>query len=31
VKLGSDKRYHIASMVEQHNHGLVSPDKVPFL
>jgi hypothetical protein len=25
VKLGSDKKYYIASMVEEHNHGLVSP------
>jgi hypothetical protein len=31
VKLDVDKRYYIASMVEQHNHGLVSPDKIPFL
>ena len=31
VKLGPDNRYYIASMVEQHNHGLVSPDKIPFL
>ena len=27
VKLGFDKKYKIASMVEHHNHGLVSPDK----
>ncbi|WVZ93391.1 LOW QUALITY PROTEIN: hypothetical protein U9M48_039373, partial [Paspalum notatum var. saurae] len=27
VKLGSDKKYQISSMVEHHNHGLVSPDK----
>jgi hypothetical protein len=27
VKLGSDKRYQIDSMVEEHSHGLVSPDK----
>ena len=27
VKLGSDKKYQIASMVEHHNHGLVSPNK----
>jgi hypothetical protein len=27
VKFGSDKKYHIASMVEEHNHGFVSPDK----
>jgi hypothetical protein len=31
VKLAPDKRYFIASMVEQHNHGLVSPDKISFL
>jgi hypothetical protein len=31
MKLGPDKRYYIASMVEQHNHGLVSPKKIPFL
>jgi hypothetical protein len=29
--LGQDKRYYIASFVEEHNHGLVSPDKIPFL
>ena len=27
VKLGSDKKYRIASMVEKHSHGFVSPDK----
>jgi hypothetical protein len=27
VKLGSDKKYRITSMVEYHNHGLVSPNK----
>jgi hypothetical protein len=27
VKLDSDKKYRIASMVEYHNHGLVSPNK----
>ena len=27
VKLGTDKKYQIASMVEEHNHGFVSPDK----
>jgi hypothetical protein len=27
VKLGSDKKYQIASMVEKHSHGFVSPDK----
>jgi hypothetical protein len=31
VRLGQDKRYYIASFVEEHNHGLVSPDKIPFL
>jgi hypothetical protein len=31
VKLGSDKKYWIASMVEYHNHGLVSPNKRYFL
>jgi hypothetical protein len=31
VKLGSNTRYYIASMVEEHNHGLVSPNKIPFL
>jgi hypothetical protein len=31
VKLGLDDKYYIISMVEQHNHGLVSPDKIPFL
>ncbi|PVH31896.1 hypothetical protein PAHAL_9G255200 [Panicum hallii] len=31
VKLGPDKRYYIASMIEHHNHGLVSPDKIMFL
>lgn len=31
VKLGTDSRYYIASMVEEHNHGLVSPNKIPFL
>jgi hypothetical protein len=38
VKLGSYTRYYIASMVEEHNHGLVShnhglvsPNKIPFL
>ncbi len=31
VKLGADKRYYIASMVEEHNHGLVSPNKVHLL
>jgi zinc finger SWIM domain-containing protein 3 len=27
VKLGSDKKYRILSMFEEHNHGFVSPDK----
>jgi hypothetical protein len=27
VKLDIDKKYKISSMVEQHNHGFVSPDK----
>ncbi|XP_066354433.1 protein FAR1-RELATED SEQUENCE 5-like [Miscanthus floridulus] len=27
VKLGNDKKYRIASMVEEHSHGFVSPDK----
>ncbi|XP_072146607.1 protein FAR1-RELATED SEQUENCE 5-like [Setaria viridis] len=27
VKLCSDKKYQIASMVEEHSHGFVSPDK----
>jgi hypothetical protein len=31
MKLGSDTRYYIASMVEEHNHDLVSPNKIPFL
>jgi hypothetical protein len=31
VKLGSDKKYRISSMVEEHNHGFVSPDKRHFL
>lgn len=31
VKLGTDKKYHISSMVEQHNHVLCSPNKAPFL
>jgi hypothetical protein len=31
VKSGSDTMYYIASMVEEHNHGLVSPNKIPFL
>jgi hypothetical protein len=31
VKLGSDKKYRITSMVEYHNHGIVSPNKRHFL
>jgi hypothetical protein len=31
VKLGTDKKYYISSMVEQHNHTLVSPDKTHLL
>jgi hypothetical protein len=31
VRLGQDSRYYIASFVEEHNHGLVSPDKILFL
>jgi hypothetical protein len=31
VRLSQDKRYYIASFVEEHNHGLVSPDKIHFL
>jgi hypothetical protein len=31
VRLGQDSRYYIASFVEEHNHGPVSPDKIPFL
>jgi hypothetical protein len=31
VKLGLDDKYYITSMVEQHKHDLVSPDKIPFL
>ncbi|XP_039818546.1 protein FAR1-RELATED SEQUENCE 5-like [Panicum virgatum] len=27
VKLGSDKKYRIVSMVEEHSHGFMSPDK----
>ena len=27
VKLGSDQKYRIVSMVEEHSHGFVSPDK----
>jgi zinc finger SWIM domain-containing protein 3 len=31
VKLGTDKKYYIYSMFEQHNHILCSPNKAPFL
>jgi hypothetical protein len=31
VRLNQDRRYYIASLVEEHNHGLVSADKIPFL
>jgi hypothetical protein len=31
VKLGSDKKYRISSMVKYHNHGLVSSNKRYFL
>jgi hypothetical protein len=31
MKLGVNNRYYTTSMVEQHNHGLVSPDKIPLL
>lgn len=31
VKLGTDKKYYITSMVEEHNHPLCSPDKTLFL
>jgi hypothetical protein len=31
VKLGLDNMYYIASMVQEHNHGLVSPNKISFL
>jgi hypothetical protein len=31
VRLGAKNKYYIASIVEQHNHGLVSPDKTSFL
>ena len=31
VNLGSDKKYRIVSMVEEHNHDFVSPDKRQFL
>jgi hypothetical protein len=31
VNLDSDKKYRIISMVEEHNHDFVSPDKRQFL
>jgi hypothetical protein len=31
VKLGTDKKYYIYLMVEQHNHILCSPNKALFL
>jgi hypothetical protein len=31
VRLGQDSRYYIALFIEKHNHGLVSPNKIPFL
>ena len=31
VKLGNDKKYQIASMVEEHSHGFVSLDKMHLL
>jgi hypothetical protein len=31
VKLNTDRRYYITSFIEQHNHGMISPDKTPFL
>ncbi|KAG2595886.1 hypothetical protein PVAP13_5KG116587 [Panicum virgatum] len=31
VNLGSDKNYRIVSMVDEHNHDFVSPDKRQFL
>ena len=31
VNLGSDKKYRIVSMVEEHNHDFVSPHKRQFL
>jgi hypothetical protein len=27
VKLGTDRKYRISSICEEHNHGLVSPNK----
>ena len=31
VNLSSDKNYRIVSMVDEHNHDFVSPDKRQFL
>jgi hypothetical protein len=31
VRLGTENKYYIASVVEQYNHGLVSPSKTCFL
>jgi hypothetical protein len=31
VRISQDKRYYIASFVEEHNRGLVSSDKIHFL
>jgi hypothetical protein len=31
VRLDQGSKYYIASFVEEHNHGPVSPDKIPFL
>jgi hypothetical protein len=31
MKLDMDKRYYVASVVEEHNHILVSPNKTQFL
>jgi hypothetical protein len=31
LKLGMDKRYYVTSVVEEHNHILVSPNKTQFL
>jgi hypothetical protein len=31
VRLSQDNKYYIASFVEEHNHDLASPDKIPFL
>jgi hypothetical protein len=31
VWINQDKRYYIASFIEEHNHGLVSPNTIPSL